>query len=237
MNLPTNHKLFRSSPNSKTYQAPTSSYHYSHSLNDDQLFAMDETIVQEAENIEAEWLMYGGLWDEPVEGAPSPERQNGIRDRVINLWRYAHNWITMSELNRRFLQRRLPVCPSYGQPPEPETARFSSLLPLHDYGIITTNSCPGWVDTTRTTRQRAFLCFSIPTQDPSISSRTIYNFVQRLRQSTEVRTYIRFQYGNAPGWGSTRPAYQWPNALWKLRQSSRFCRPCLGAGGVGCGSR
>lgn len=119
------------------------------------------------------------------------------------LWKNAPNWHTMIELNRRYLQRRLPVCAGYGMPPDDETDRFTNLLRLHDYGIISTNSCPGWeiqLDYSPAfSRQRAYLTFSIPTRTLFANApKALLNFVQKLKASQELYALIRFKYINAP---------------------------------------
>lgn len=164
---------------------------------------MDKAFDQEAQNIERRWQNYGGVWHPTTQGCPSSQDRDDISDQVIKLWRIAPNWSTMIELNLRYLTRRLPVCASYGQPPDIETDRFSSLLHLHEYGIISTNSCPGWEQSihgsSAAIRQRAFLYFSLPTCNfPTVSPDTLQNFVQSLQNSSMVRALIRFQYRDAP---------------------------------------
>lgn len=177
-------------------------YHYQN-LNDKKPCIMDETIDHEAQDIEHWWQNYGGAWDPTTRGSPPSDEKDSISNRVINLWRYAPSWSTMIELNLRYLTRRLPICASYGQPPDRETDQFSELLYLHEYGIISTNSCPGWElpihGSSASARQRNFLYFSIPTRNlQTASPHALYNFVHQLMKSSVVRVYIRFQYHDAP---------------------------------------
>ncbi|KAJ0120874.1 uncharacterized protein J7T55_015609 [Diaporthe amygdali] len=157
---------------------------------------MDATIAQEAQDIENEYL-----------SGARKESEGSLKLRVYDLWRRARNWHTITELNRRYLQRRLPVCPSYGMAPDSETDSFTSLLRLHDYGIISTNSCPGWQRSQSDTqhrgfgpvRQRAYMFFSIPTlNSETITSEALSVFIENLLSAPEVYAYIRFQYDNAP---------------------------------------
>lgn len=172
------------------------------SLSNTDPLAMDETILRDAQRIEQQWRSYHGFWNESVEASPSKENKDDMRHQVIDLWKRAPNWDTLIELNRLYLMRKLPVCASYGQPPDAETDLFSNILLLHSYGIITTNSCPGWERqlefSSMFARQRAFLFFSIPTRNlQTTSSDSLYNFIQRMKGSSEVRVYIRFQYDKA----------------------------------------
>lgn len=171
-------------------------------LDDTDPLTMDETILRDAQRIEHQWRSYLGLWIESVKASPSKENKDDMRHQVIDLWKRAPNWDTLVELNRLYLMRKLPVCASYGQPPDAETDVFPNILLLHSYGVITTNSCPGWERqlefSSLFARQRAFLFFSIPTHNlQTTSSDSIYNFIQRMKGSSEVRVYIRFQYDNA----------------------------------------
>lgn len=146
---------------------------------------MDEAIAQEAENIE----------DRGLPGKHDPN----LRNDILGLWQQATNWYTLTELNRRYLEGRLALCPSYDFPVEPETEFFSRLLELHDYGIISTNSCPGTRPEDGERSQRAFLFFNIPTRGlRATSPYALYSFVQALVASTEVYAHVRFQYYNAP---------------------------------------
>lgn len=146
---------------------------------------MDLTIAQRADEIECQGL--------PPDGTDL----RMLHHETVELWRQAPNWYTMTELNRRFLEGRL-LCPSYDFFVEAETERFLKLLVLHDYGVITTSSCPGMEEAV--TRQRQYLYFSIPTQDSSIPPGAIRNFVQALVNSPYVYAHVRFQYYSAcPG--------------------------------------
>ncbi|KAI3391411.1 hypothetical protein diail_7389 [Diaporthe ilicicola] len=159
---------------------------------------MDETIAQEAQRVENWWRQYNGFWYGDDARSPPIEQKESAWSQVLGLWERAPNWHTISELNRRYLQRRLPVCASYGQPPDMETNSFRNLDRLHDYGIISTNSCPGWEYPLE--RQRAYLFFSIPTRNlQTTSPNALINFVRFLMSSREVYAHIRFQYENPPG--------------------------------------
>ncbi|KAG6362544.1 hypothetical protein INS49_007636 [Diaporthe citri] len=158
---------------------------------------MDETIHREAQEIELSWQSFVGPWH------PGTEPSDSFWKNVLGLWERAPNWHTMTELNRRYLQRRLPVCAGYGSPPDRETDSFMNLLRLHDYGIISTNSCPGWEDqlddSPAFTRQRAYLNFSIPTRTLIANNpKALNNFIEKLMKSNELYAFIRFKYDNAP---------------------------------------
>lgn len=158
---------------------------------------MDETIDREAHEIE-HWCQSNG-----VPCAPGTRPDGELLKQIRGLWEHAPSWHTMIELNRRYLQRRLPVCAGYEMPPDEETDRFTNLLRLHDYGVISTNSCPGWEDQLDDLptfkRQRAFLKFSIPTRTLFANTPdALYNFVKKLRDSEEVYAFVRFKYDNAP---------------------------------------
>lgn len=158
---------------------------------------MDETIDREAHEIE-HWCQSNG-----VPCAPGTRPDGELLKQIRGLWEHAPNWHTMIELNRRYLQRRLPVCAGYGMPPDEETDRFTNLLRLHDYGVISTNSCPGWEDQLDDSptfkRQRAFLKFSIPTRTLFANTPdALYNFVKKLRDSEELYAFVRFKYDKAP---------------------------------------
>lgn len=145
---------------------------------------MDGVIAQEADEIEEL-------------GLPDEHDTNGIHNRILGLWHRAPNWHTITELNRRFLEGRLLYCPSYNLPVEIETDDFSGLLRLHDYGLISTCSCPGGEQDH--TRQRAFLFFSLPTHNlRTTSPNALSDFVSALAESPAVYAHIRFQYYNAP---------------------------------------
>lgn len=144
---------------------------------------MDATIDQEALDLE----------DRGLPTAQDP----AIPNDTIDLWRRAPNWYTITELNRRYLEGRLAVCPSYHQPVADETGQFLRLLDLHDYGVTSTNSCPGGEQTGQLERQRAFLYFSIPSNSLNTASpNALLNFIQALISSPEVYTHIRFQYSS-----------------------------------------
>lgn len=158
---------------------------------------MDETIDREAHEIER-WCQ---SYDLPC--APGIRPGDELSNQIRGLWERAPNWHTMIELNRRYLQRRLPVCAGYGMPPEEETDRFAKLLRLHDYGVISTNSCPGWMKqldhSPAFSRQRAFLTFSIPTRTLFANTpNALCNFVEKLSKSEELYAFVRFKYDNAP---------------------------------------
>lgn len=158
---------------------------------------MDETIDREAQAIERAWQRFVGPW------LLGTEPSDSFKRLVRVLWERALNWHTMTELNRRYLQRRLPVCAGYGSPPDEETGYFMNLLRLHDYGIISTNSCPGWEKKLHAspafTRQRAYLNFSIPTRAfPANTSNELLDFIHKLMKSEEVYACIRFKYEDAP---------------------------------------
>lgn len=165
---------------------------------------MDPRTAEDALDVEFTWKqVYGGQWREhDAAGRAPPEgRRAELRFMVRCLWKYAMNWATLVELNRRYLLRRLPVCGSYYDPPDSETDDFNNLLRLHDYGLLSTNSCPGWILDDE--RQRAFLYFSIPTHDLTTirstnTSRAVRQFLERLLSSRDVRTVIRFAYDNPP---------------------------------------
>lgn len=145
---------------------------------------MDSTFLQRADDIEDR-------------GLPGPHDPTLVID-ARQLWWDAPDWYHLTELNRRYLEGKLPLCPSYDEHVWSETARFSNLLELHDYGIISTNSSPGSLGHPEL-RQRPFLFFNIPTHGPTTTSPdALRNFVQKLQASTEVYAHIRFQYFNAP---------------------------------------
>lgn len=142
---------------------------------------MDATIDQEALDLE----------DRGLPWAQDPN----IPDDTIDLWRRAPNWYTITELNRRFLEGRLVVCPSYSEPVAAETERFSRLMELHDYGVNSTQSCPGEFSPDKLERRRSFLYFSIPSNGVSTASpHALLKFIQALLASPEIYTHIRFQY-------------------------------------------
>lgn len=158
---------------------------------------MDETIDREAQEIE-HWCQSYFACD------PNTRPSDSMQRRIRSLWQHAPNWDTMTELNRRYLQRRLPVCAGYGSPPDEETDHFINLLRLHDYGIISTNSCPGWKvqldNSPAFARQRAYLTFSIPTTPDILVVNTpdaLRNFVEELMTSQELYAFIRFKYNDA----------------------------------------
>ncbi|KAG6353752.1 hypothetical protein INS49_005461 [Diaporthe citri] len=131
-------------------------------------------------------------------GLPGDHDQT-LEDDVHQLWRDAPDWYALTELNRRYLEGSLPLCPSYRFPVEPETENFENLLALHDYGIISTNSCPGTGLGDTELRQRSFLFFNIPTRGlVTTSPDALPNFVRDLGEASEVYAHIRFQYLNAP---------------------------------------
>ncbi|KAI3390436.1 hypothetical protein diail_9658 [Diaporthe ilicicola] len=146
---------------------------------------MNEQIALLANDIEDRWIPNNANW-------------NQVHNEVRDLWQRAPNWYNITELNPRYLEGRLPVCASYGGYVEEETTRFDYryLLDLHDFGLLSTNSCPGWETTG--SRQRAFLYFSFPTQHPNVSSRAIRAFMQMLVDSPDVYAYVRFQYVQQP---------------------------------------
>lgn len=158
---------------------------------------MDETIDREAQEIERSWQSYIGPW--LLETEPTDSFWKAVRV----LWERAPDWHTMTELNRRYLQRRLPVCAGYRSPPDEETDYFVNLLRLHDYGIISTNSCPGWEiqldDSPAFARQRSYLTSSIPTRTSGENTpEPMRNFVEKLMTSQELYAFIRFKYDEAP---------------------------------------
>lgn len=124
------------------------------------------------------------------------EHDRTSREDTLRLWERAPNWYTIVELNRRFIEGRLSFCPSYDESVAQETDDFSGLLELHDYGLVSTNSCPGGeIDDSY---QRAFLFFNIPTRGLQTTSHdALPNFVQALVASNEVYAHVRFQYYNA----------------------------------------
>lgn len=145
---------------------------------------MDPTFIQQADEIE-----YRGL---------PGDHDRTLENDLLELWWNAPDWYALTELNRRYLEGRLPLCPSYNSPVWPETESFSNLRELHDYGIISTNSCPGSLGDTEL-RQRPFLFFNIPTHGlKTTSPNALLTFVEKLRASTKVYAHIRFQYFNAP---------------------------------------
>lgn len=158
---------------------------------------MDVTIDRQAQEIER--------WYQSNIGPCAHKTHPGgwVKDQIMALWKNAPNWHTMIELNRRYLQRRLPVCAGYGMPPDDETDRFTNLLRLHDYGIISTNSCPGFEiqlgNSPVFARQRAYLFFSIPSRILFANApKALFNFVKKLRDCKELFAFIRFKYNNAP---------------------------------------
>lgn len=145
---------------------------------------MDPTFARQVDEIE----------DRGLPGDHDPT----LKDDALKLWQQAPNWHALTELNRRYLEGRLPLCPSYNRPVELETESFSNLLRLHDYGIISTNSCPGSLGDTEL-QQRPFLFFNIPTRGlETTSPDALLNFVKDLVGSTVVYAHIRFQYFSAP---------------------------------------
>lgn len=152
---------------------------------------MDDAIAQEADDIE----------DLGVPDFDDIETTQNMRNRIRRLWRRARNWYTITELNRRYLEGRLGSCASYGGFVDPETDAILGLPDLHDYGLISTNSCPGWENfrILPPVRQRAYLFFSIPTLNLNTTSRdSLRNFIQALVDSRDVYTHVRYQYYNAP---------------------------------------
>lgn len=121
-----------------------------------------------------------------------------LRQEALDSWREAPSWYDLTELNRRYLEGRLPLSPSCNEYIWSETSRFSNLPELLDYGIISTNSSPGTLEDPELL-QRPFLFFNIPTHGLSTTlPNALLNFVEKLKDSTEVYAHIRFQYSNAP---------------------------------------
>lgn len=144
---------------------------------------MDPIIAREAEEIEDR-------------GLPGTHDKTVYQD-TLALWRRAPNWHTLTELNRRYLESRLTICPSYDEPVAEETDGFSGILELHDYGALSTSSSPA--SKNEHSEQRAYLFFNLPTRDlRSTSPVALSNFVQALVASTEVYAHVRFQYNNPP---------------------------------------
>lgn len=207
--------FFSPTPNIATSLVPfTNAIHHPHRQT---INAMDRATELAARDLRRHWkdeLL--GLWDEPdPEGRVLSEGQRAnLIHRCLKLWEKAPNWSTLLELNRRFLERDLPVCASFRSPPDRETDSFANILRLHNYGLLTTDSCRGWK--TDLVRQRAYLYFNIPTQTPSSAVAHLYGFgkfihrilpapatsqshalcqfIELLLAAPDIRAYIRFQY-------------------------------------------
>lgn len=113
---------------------------------------------------------------------------------TLKEWSEAKSYEDLLDLNRAFLRGDREICAYHMGPVYFETMpSLPTLLRLHDFGILTTNSQPSKVSGPEYdqcsccpkvswfwTKQRAFLSFLIPTDDNRIPLAIQNNFIKEL---------------------------------------------------------
>ncbi|KAK5717965.1 hypothetical protein LTR15_008808 [Elasticomyces elasticus] len=163
---------------------------------------MSEDTVQERYN-----RLYGGHCDEGLIKRIEARKRGEFSEEdlaSITEWRTAKSYAVIIKLNCAFLVGEREFSPYDMGPPYAETTpAISTLIRLHDYGILTTNSqpsktvgphwkqcicCPkrSWFQS----RQRAFLTFLIPSPGELITATDLAMFLCRIGGDDRIITLV-----------------------------------------------